>query len=225
MIANRHKDKLKENLSEYKQSIGSNNYHLYPNKGGYNWINDSFKDKIVENATMTEFNLLYPNVLIKLYDEIYPITSEKDNFEKVRYFIQNRNNIKLTSDYLSYKTFINGFYGKLQMPVNISGRIICSLLSDYMYMVYDELLSVNNNILYIDTDSIVHIGDIDFIDLNLTFTQKPIDIIFQAKKRYVMNDNNTILVRGWGKNDKRPQELISEMKSLLRDRKLLKIGI
>lgn len=40
-----------------------------------------------------------------------------------------------------------------------------------------------------------------------------------------MNDNNNINVKGWGNVDKRPNDLIAEMKSLLRNRKLTTIGI
>jgi hypothetical protein len=222
-ISTKHKEKLKEYYNSYSVEdplkFGS----------GFVWINDKIKNVILEGVDNTSFTSLYPNILCALFDEGFIDEKEKINISKLKYFIDNRQAIKNTPEYQQYKIFVNGYYGKLGMTRE--GRISILLVSDYLNLIYQELMDNNPyKILYIDTDTIYHVGELNFGDLDIPKTQSTIDVIcMQDKKRYVFHDGNNFITKGhnspYPHDKKRRSEVESEIKAHIRNKKLNTLGI
>ena len=230
-LAQHHKDKLLE-ISNKVKSANTSRF-----LGGFVWIDESFKGQLFEEVDVFEFINLYPNIICLLYDEGFKLEGELENINKIKYYLQNRNQLRIDDNqkYIEYRTFVNGYYGYLAKPYNpvnsyphhapkIEGIIICTLVCEYMYMIYDELLENNSNILYIDTDSIFHVGNMKLPDISLPFEKSGrIDIIFEGKKKYVLYDGNRIYTKGY--KSKTRSDIESEMIINVRNKKLNKIGI
>lgn len=125
-------------------------------RGGYCNLNDEFKDIIIENVNIIDFESLYPTILVGLYDNGL-VGIEKNVIEKLRYFLLNKK-ILIKEDislYGEYKIFSNGLYGKIDKKYQ-------KLISDY---AYEMMLDIHNNnyskIIYIDVDSIYYKGNVD----------------------------------------------------------------
>ena len=188
---------------------------------GFVWVNPNTKDVILEDVDVTEFMSFYPNIIVSLWDEGLIVDPDiKGGVEKLRYFLENRESF----EYLSYKTFVNGFYGFLSMRKGT--EVIPRLIDKYLKLVFNEILDKNDKVFYIDTDVIYHIGDLDFGDLDLSSISSchVTDVLcIHDKKRYVFYDGIQIGSKGYGKKNR--QEAENEFKKVLRERKLNQLGI
>ncbi len=228
-LAQHHKEKLLEIANKIKSENTSRFLR------GFVWIDESFKGQLLEDVDTFEFINLYPNIICLLYDEGFKLEGELENINKIKYYLQNRNQLKINDNqkYLEYKTFVNGYFGYLANPYkkvnsNLEGIIISSLVCEYMHMIYEELLENNKNILYIDTDSIFHVGDMKMPDISLPFEKGgTVDIIFEGKKRYVLYDGNRISLSRLTKKykSKSRSDIESEMMINVRNKKLNEMGI
>jgi len=216
-------------LEKYQIKVDLENIKTY---GGYNYINPHIKEVPLKNVMKLNFNSLYPNIICGLVEsELHETAKEsvkkslegfKENFE---YFDSNKGILKLNDPqkYQELKTNINSFYGKLgflsstDMAPNYPGFVI-----EYLRHYYDDLLKRNQNVLYIDTDTIFYAGEIDLLGFNIPYDVESIDyIMFSEKKRYVMLKDE-IVTRGYHKN---AQEAISILKRYIRNDKIEDLGI
>ena len=226
-------------LEKYQSKVDLENIKTY---GGYNYINPYIKEVPLKNVMQLSFNSLYPNIICGMVESGYHETAARqsthtgltdsvkkslENFkESFEYFDTNKRNLKLNDPekYKELKTNINSFYGKLgflsntDMAPNYPGFV-----TEYLRHYYDDLLKRNQHIiLYIDTDTIFYVGEIDLLGFNIPYDVESVDyIMFSEKKRYVMLKSE-IVTRGYHKN---AQEAIDILKRYIRNDKIEDLGI
>ncbi len=185
--------------------------------------------RIKKDLIQIDFNSLYPNVLIKMYDEgLLPL--EKDNIDNIRYLIENREEIKKDDDkYYQLKVTVNSYWAKLYRRDPSKANIAVEYLTHF----YNELLyKHNDNIIYIDADMII-IEKLDNIiedieELDIPYTIKDINYFYlMSKKRYAYIDKGKLIIKGYSpsRDHKTIQDLELMMKTHIREDKLIELGI
>lgn len=161
MMIQRHKNRLDSNITDIS---------------GFIWINEDFRNKIFLNCKKLEWDSLYPNIVLQLYEEKI-ITLEDYESRDLKYFLENKSELKKTDPYM-----YNGLYGKI---VNRDYKFV-SLIAQYTKLYYTELIQNNPNIFYVDVDVIYYTGEIDYfdlLDLGVEYNISDVDsFIFSAKK-------------------------------------------
>lgn len=208
----------KEILIKERDLLKKEKLLFYP--GGFVWIDFNYKDVIIENLLVTDFTLMYPSIMSMIHDEnIHSV----DDIDKIKFFIENRENLKLQShsEYLKYKIEVNHIYGKL----SLSGNIIPQLIPKYLDLFYNELLENNpHNIVYIDTDRIISINSLNMLDCPFTYSTENLKLgIIKEKKRYIVHDGNELKIKGYP--TRKHEEVKREVQSRIRQLQLEKLGI
>jgi hypothetical protein len=219
-LPQRHKDIL---LKE-KQEIESSGLATF--KGGYNWLNEEYKDVIIENLQVTNFTQMYPHIMVLLHDEgLIDIPEES---EKLKWFFQNVKNLKLgmnvnntQSEYYKWKLWTNSLYGEFSKQNK--GHLIHGLMSKYQYLLYDEILENNpHHVIYVDTDQIISINKPNILDCPLPYSTDNLTLgVFKQIKRYVVYDGYDIKVKGYPV--RKHEEVKKELQSKIREIKLDRI--
>ena len=218
-LPQRHKDIL---LKE-KQEIESSGLTTF--KGGYNWMNEEYKDVIIENLQVTNFTQMYPRIMILLHDE--GLIDIPEEVQKLKWFFDNRQNLKLigggnpNSEYQKWKVWTNSLYGEFSKQKK--GHLIHGLMAKYLYQLYDEILENNtHHIVYIDTDQIISINKPNLLDCPLLYSTDTLTLgVFKQMKRYVVYDGYDIKVKGYPV--RKHEEVKKELQSKIREIKLDKI--
>ena len=220
-LPQRHKDIL---LKE-KQEIESSGLTTF--KGGYNWMNEEYKDVIIENLQVTNFTQMYPRIMILLHNE--GLIHIPEEVEKLEWFFSNMSNLKLMSmnanntqsEYQKWKVWVNSLYGEFSKQTK--GHLILGLMAKYLYQLYDEILENNpHHIIYIDTDQIISINKPNLLDCPLPYSTDTLTLgVFKQMKRYVVYDGYDIKVKGYPV--RKHEEVKKELQSRIREIKLDKI--
>ena len=215
----------KELLLKEKQEIESSGLTTF--KGGYNWMNEEYKDVIIENLQVTNFTQMYPRIMILLHDE--GLIHIPEEVEKLKWFFSNMSNLKLMSmnanntqsEYQKWKVWVNSLYGEFSKQTK--GHLILGLMAKYLYQLYDEILENNpHHIIYIDTDQIISINKPNLLDCPLPYSTDTLTLgVFKQMKRYVVYDGYDIKVKGYPV--RKHEEVKKELQSKIREIKLDKI--
>ena len=205
----------KEELLKEKEEIEKTGMKVF--KGGYNWINEDYQGVIIENLQITEFTQMYPHIMVMLHDEGL---IDIEEVQKLKWFFANVNNLKLGTEsyYQKWKVWVNSLYGGFSGNPNILG-----LIAKYQYLLYDEILENNpEHIVYIDTDQIISINQLNLLDCPLPYSTDSLTLgVFKEKKRYVVYDGYDIKVKGYPVI--KLEEAKKEIQSRIREIKLDKI--
>ena len=192
------------------------------------WLNPDKNNILLKDITKIDFNSLYPNLIVKLFDAGYIPTSEAKSIEHIRYVIENRPGNKQL--WLDNREFVNSYFGK----VHRREPIVTHLVTNYMNLFFNSLLNeFIDSIVYIDIDCIFTTNRVDEIiekvkELNLSFDSDTIDYFYiRSKKRYIyMDECNTLQVKGFSKSDYILRDkIVSDITSMIREDKLESIGI
>ena len=229
-ILDRHKPLINEFWKQLEDGAYDEKY-----SPGFLFFEESFKDIILEDIGLTEHLSIYPYIIISLCKEGYKVDELEDDYKKLEFFLENRTSLKLSSstEYMDLKVFANSFYGNLANPYksyNYSERNkgikITHLVNFYNSLILNDLRNFNENkIIYIDVDSIYHIGDLDYKDL-IFIKRDFINIDFlciERKKRYMLLSEGEYKSKGYRRINK--SEVENKFKSVVRDRQLRKLGI
>lgn len=215
-------------IEKYKDRIDAYFQGYIP--GGFCWLNEDYKEILLENVNILNFTSLYPNIIVGLYDSGYIKEEESSNINRIRYFLENKNEIKKENIvYIQEKTFINSYFGYLYKKYD---NLYTGLITKYMDIFYTDFVKENsNNLVYIDVDMIVYINDIK-MDIGLEFFLEKCEFFqINSKKRYVSFINNTFKVIGYNhrsnkiktKGDIKVDEIKNKIISNIREKKLNKI--
>jgi hypothetical protein len=229
-ILDRHKPIISEFWKQLEDGAYDEKY-----SSGFLFFEESFKDLILEDIGLTEHLSIYPYIIFALWKEGYKVDELEDDYKKLEFFLENRTNLKLSSstDYMDLKVFSNSFYANLANPYKKynynernKGIWIAQLVCFYNSLILNDLRVFNENkIIYIDVDSIYHIGDLDYKDLNF-IKRDFMDIDFlciERKKRYMLLSEGEYKSKGYRRISK--SEVENKFKSVVRDRQLRKLGI
>lgn len=215
----------KEELLKEKEEIQKTGMAVF--KGGYNWINEEYQDVLIENLQVTEFTQMYPNIMVLLHDE--GLIDIPEEVQKLKWFFDNRQNLKLigggnpNSEYQKWKVWTNSLYGEFSKQTK--GHLIHGLMAKYQYLLHDEILENNpEHIVYIDTDQIISINQLNLLDCPLPSSTDSYTLgIFKQIKRYVIHTGYDLKVKGYPV--RKHEEIKREVQSKIRQHQLDKLGI
>ena len=191
------------------------------------FLSDNVKNNLYEDIIRIDFNNLYANILIGLFDECLLDEKWRNDIDKIKWFLENRKGLKLlkNDEYQKWKLHCNSLYAKIRSPYVVG----------YMNFFYNDLIEKYKDlIIYIDTDMMY--VNIDKTKFQTEIYFKEIDdfihdvesinyLFIENKKRYIQqNELGEIQVSGFRDGNKK-EYLISLIKSEYRNRKLKDIGI
>ena len=184
------------------------------------YISDSALGNLYENITRVDFIGLYPNILVGLFDEGLLEERWKEDIDRVRWFLKNRNDLKLLSpnEYHQWKVHCNSLYIKIKSPYVV----------EYMSMFYSDLVEKYRGlIVYIDVDRFYINSDEEIEEIKIfNHDIEKINYFYAEElKKYIEQDKyGEIRVSGF--RDKTKKEyLVNLIKQEVRRRKLNNLGI
>lgn len=178
-------------------------------KGGYVYLNNSIKGEILKNVKCLSFSKLYARIILLFYKEAL-IDIPEDDALKVEYYLS------LTKLDDNAKMFINGYYARYDF--NSQNKI-----SSYCYLMLEDIVKKNNNIIYADTDGVYYTGDkIDLFDIDIPVNEiEEFDYIsFIRIKCYVSHSKKTNEFKINGIRNTSTDKYKSEIKQEIRNDKL-----
>jgi len=193
--------------------------------GGFNYLDTSEVEKLHKNLYKLEFENLYANITIGLYDEGYIKDEDVPDLNlgqivlDLKHYLANKSRYKENEiSWSEFKLYVNGFFGKLY------GKFpnIANVISLYMWPFYQELIGQTTNIINIDTDAIIYKDSLPqelFEELGLKYTVTQVDYLYFIKKKaYIKSHNNELKV--YGREDKAH---IDRFKGLIREQRINEI--
>jgi hypothetical protein len=190
-------------------------------------ISNHARGSLYENITRIDFNALYPNILIGLFNEGLLNKKWENDINKVKWFLENRADLKLLNpdEYGKWKIHCNSLYIKIKSPYVV----------EYMNVFYSELIEKYGElIIYIDVDRIylklkkeefqskTHIEELNDFNYNIEFIN-----YFYAEelKKYIEQEESGVVnVEGY-RDETKKQYLLNLIKREIRRRKLDNLGI
>jgi len=163
-----------------------------------------------------------------MYDEGL-IPEESESIDSIKYLLSIKYRVE-ESKMSGWRKEFNTIWSDLYRRNKNDANIVC----DYMHHFYQELLyNHNNNIIYIDTDSIILSELTEDIKktidgLNLTYEVVNVNHFYlTAKKRYAYTHGNVIKHKGFSprRDVSKMLNIESIMKSHIRESKLERIGL
>ena len=199
-------------MDKYIDNINANKTHLY--FGARCHLNEENSCKVLSNIkqlTLTShcFNLI--NYFIK--NNYKPISELSDEIiENIRKY---------------YRREING----RDLYYHDQYHICVSSINQYLYKWFNDMINLNKeNIIYIDTNSIFYINDINVIDINIPYEIKYYKYgYFFRKQTYALIDEEYSLIKkGFSPNESIEKkflksahtEFLSLIKKIEREKKL-----
>jgi len=207
-------------------------------RGGFVMLNEQITGMVIENITKISFIKLFPNLLLHLYDNNilskFSIEIPSEVITKLKHLFGNG-----LEHIQENKIWINSLWAKELRSINFE---MFELFHQYMEMLYQDIIDlIPYNWLYIDTDTLFFVddkkGSVTNKFIKELYTHIPYDFerknfaFFEAKKRYVIVDNNNVLKqKGFptlpGKENrrtKRHDEIVTIMKAYIRETQLNQI--
>jgi len=216
--------KLNKHYLEKIKSLNITNPYNHILDTNLLYLEDSSKGNLYQDLTQVEFNLLFPSLLIALFEEKLIEQKWKEDILRLKWFIQNRKELKInfTDEYQKWKIFSNSLYSKIKSPYVIQ----------YLNLFYLDLIN-NHKILYIDVDLIIlnycksefqtkcSIPELNNFNYHIT----PVNYFYaEDHKKYIKQyESKEILSCGY--KDTKKEILQAYLKSEMRRRKLEKLNI
>jgi hypothetical protein len=190
--------------------------------GGFVYLDTSEVEKLHKNLYKLEFENLYANITIGLYDAGHIKNEDVSDLNLVldlKHYLANKSRYMENKILWSgFKLYVNSFFGKLYGK----SPNIANVISLYMWPFYQELIGQTTNIIHIDTDAIIYKGSLPqelFEELGLKYTVTQVDYLYFIKKKtYIKSHNNELKV--YGIEDKAH---IDRFKGLIREQRINEI--
>lgn len=195
-------------------------------RGGYCELNEEIRGRVVEDVIEISFSSLYPNLLLYLYDNGI---LDKFDIKVTDDIITKLTKIYRDGTQSQNKLWINSLWTRELRPITFR---MFELFYQYMSMFYADIIAnIPYNWLYIDTDVMFIVGDnelfrkmmkdVPFLVCGCRVDVRPF-VFFEAKKKYVIADSALLLKeKGFSsRNTLRKEEIVSIMKTHIRNRKL-----
>ena len=206
---------------EYSDKLTINSNINDPNYcHGVVHLNENKSKQILKDVNVIEFNYLYFNIIVGLYDNNMFGGKYTTEVERIRNFLTNRESYKKLNNYTytSELVFSNSFFGVL-----IKNDIeFAELISQYAKIMWNDIQSNNNSddIIYIDTDMIFYKNDLNIRYINSEYfpyeTKKLSYLWMEGKKKYVYLHDNKIKSKGFYFKSGRIDNIGINIESLLR---------
>jgi hypothetical protein len=147
---------------------------------GFTWVNLDYESKTVQDVILIDIKQFYPTIILNalennLIDNTLKINLE-DTKNNLRWFLENKQLIKSQSEtlYKNWLTRVNTLYHKLKTPIPLI----------YSELLYNDIISNNKDIIYINVDMIVLLNN----------NQIVLDKLSQLYKDVNLNQNEFVSV-------------------------------
>jgi len=196
------------------------------------YLNPDYKEVLLEDVTQIDFNALYPNLLVSLIDEGLIDEKWREDINKVKWFLENRKNLKILSlsgstEYEKWKIHTNSLYSNIKT----------THVTSYLDLFYTDLIKkYSDEIIYIDVDMVIlnikkidfqtkkHIEEIYDFDFDASFIEY--FYIERLKKYFIKDESGELYVKGFTSSNKsKKQEWTLFIKTLIREKRLQNLGI
>lgn len=197
------------------------------------YLNEECKNILLEDLVRIDFNNLYPNIILGLYNEGLIDTKWESDIKQLKLFLENIKELKrktkefigkpyddlqnsILQSYKAGRIHANGLYDKIKSP----------LVVEYLHLVYTDLIEkYGDDIVYIDCDMIICKRDIDIttIPSNRYEMSKVEYFYIENLKRYILFYNGQLETKGHSRFTK--EDLLQLVKSEIRQRRLNKLGV
>jgi len=191
------------------------------------YLPDNNRGRLYENITRVDFNSLYTNIQIGLFNEGLIDKEWKEDIERVQWFLKNRKELKLlqSGEYEKWKIHCNSLYMKIKSPYVV----------EYVDMFYTDLIQKYGDlIIYNDVDSLyLKIDKVSFESKEWITELKDFkyDVEFinylylEDRKKYIeQEESGQINTKGF-RDENVKQNLLNIIKREVRRRKLENLGI
>lgn len=184
------------------------------------YISDSARGNIYESITKVDFIGLYPNILIGLFEEGFLEEKWKEDIDRVRWFLKNRNDLKLLSpdEYHKWKVHCNSLYVKIKSPYVV----------EYMNLFYSDLVEKYKGlIVYINVDTFYINSDKEIEELKIfNHSIEKVNYFYAEEfRKYIEQDKNGEITWSGFRDEKKKEYLVNIIKTEIRRRKLDNLGI
>lgn len=158
-----------------------------------------------------QFNSFYPFILMKLFENNEIIFNIKEIGLLYKYILENHKKIRKDNNITQNgsvvcKIFLNGMYAISANNFSNFGVNKPNLISDYGRNIMDYIFNeYSSDIIYIDTDMIItkNISDnlLNYLNnLGLNFDVSDINFMIINKKRYLIEENGELEIKGFHTN-------------------------
>ena len=221
---------LKEYIDQLPKDLKFDTFEFI--KKNILYLNDDCKNILLEDLVRIDFNNLYPNIIVGLYNEGLIDAKWESDIKQLKSFLENIDELKrmtkefigkpyddfqnsILSSYKSGRVHANGLYAKIKSP----------LVVEYLHLIYTDLIEkYKDDIVYIDVDMIICKKDIDISNIPAKSEMSKLEYFYiENKKRYILFYNGQLETKGHSKFTK--GDLLQLVKSEIRTRRLNKIGI
>jgi hypothetical protein len=191
------------------------------------YLPDNNRDKLYENITRIDFNSLYANIQIGLFDEGLIGKEWKDDIDRVKWFLKNRKELKsLQPDkYQKSKVHCNSLYMKTKSPYVI--KYVDMLYKD-LIQKYDNLVIYSNiDVLYLNIDKISFQTKECASELkDFSYDIQLIKYLYiDDKRKYIEQEESGNINTEGLRDENKKQNLLNIFKREVRKIKLEKLGI
>lgn len=196
------------------------------------YLNEDCRDILLEDLVRIDFNNLYPNIILGLYNEGLIDTKWESDIKQLKSFLENVDELKrktkefigkpyddlqnsILGSYKAGRTHANALYAKIKSP----------LVVEYLHLIYTDIIEkYADDIVYIDVDMIICKKDIDISNIPAKSEISKLEYFYiESIKKYILFYNGQLETKGHSKFTNK--DLLKLIKSEIRTRRLNKIGI
>jgi hypothetical protein len=191
------------------------------------YLPDNNRDKLYENITRIDFNSLYANIQIGLFDEGLIGKEWKDDIDRVKWFLKNRKELKSLKpdEYQKSKVHCNSLYMKTKSPYVI--KYVDMFYKDLIQKYANLVIYSNVDVLYLNIDKISFQTKECVVELkDFSYDIQFIKYLYiDDKRKYIeQEESGNINTEGLSDENKK-QNLLNIFKREVRKIKLEKLGI
>lgn len=212
IVNNDYIEKIKDIKSDFNLAYKSKSCH---------YINEIFREKLHEDIIKVDFKTLYSYVEITLFDCGLIDKKWQADIEKMRWFLENKENLKKSNDskYEEYLIHCNSLYGKIRS----------SLVCEYMSLYYknliekynDYIIAINTDTIYFNFHEIEKLREIEELN-DFDYSVFKVDYFYIEDQVKYIEQCGEIMIKKFGYTN---DEVCNEIKSRIRNKKIDKLLI
>jgi hypothetical protein len=191
------------------------------------YLTDNNRGRLYENITRIDFNSLYSNIQIGLFNEGLIGKEWKDDIDRVKWFLKNRKELKSlpSGEYEKWKIHCNSLYMKIKSPYVV--EYVDMFYTDLIEKYGDLIIYNDVDILYLKIDKVSFESKEWITELkDFKYDVEFINYLYlEDRKKYIeQEESGQINTKGF-RDENKKQNLLNIIKREVRRRKLENLGI
>lgn len=191
------------------------------------YLPDNNRGRLYENITRIDFNSLYANIQIGLFNEGLIGKEWTDDIDRVKWFLKNRKELKLlpSGEYEKWKIHCNSLYDKIKSPYVV--EYVDMFYTDLIQKCGDLIIYNDVDVLYLKIDKVSFQSKEWITELkDFKYDVEFINYLYlEDRKKYIeQEESGQINTKGF-RDENKKQNLLNLIKREIRRRKLENLGI